>query len=71
MVNQTVRIQDLHVSHLEIKYQGEPKTHPQEIGSIFLSFLNIHKSAMNISSSFSSFSSSSFTSFFLANRLMS
>ena len=45
-----------------------PVTHPHQIGAIFLSFLNIHKSAMYISSSFSS---SSFTSFFLANRLMS
>ena len=42
-----------------------PVTDPQEIGSIFLSFLNIHKSAMYISSS------SFFTSFFLATRLMS
>ena len=42
-----------------------PVTHPHQIGAIFLSFLNIHKSAMYISSS------SSFTSFFLANRLMS
>ena len=46
-----------------------PVTHPHQIGAIFLSFLNIHKSAMYISSSSSS--SSSFTSFFLANRLMS
>ena len=42
-----------------------PVTHPHQIGAIFLSFLNIHKSAMYISSS------SFFTSFFLANRLMS
>ena len=41
-----------------------PVAHPHQIGAIFLSFLNIHKSAMYISSS-------SFTSFFLANRLMS